>query len=313
MQPREVFGLLGQNGSGKSTTFKMLTAELPPSAGNGFLSGCSVRDAPHLARRHVGFCPQHDALIGRLSGREHLLLFAALRGLPRAAAAPAAAALIRRVGLERHADRPAMTYSGGNKRKLCLAIALVGSPRLLCLDEPSSGMDVAAKRAMWGAIRGHIAETGASAIITTHSMEEAEALCQRIAIMVAGRLRCLGSTHRLKTRFGDGYTATLRLRDSAAVDGAVELVRGWALRGGPLALCSVQEVRGCSLTLRMPPPADEGSPPALGELFAELERAREGGGVEAYTVTQASLERVFLRIIADGDEAGREDEGSAAE
>lgn len=304
IRPRECFGLLGVNGAGKSTTFQMLTAHTRPSGGDAHIAGHSVIGAPDDARRQVGLCTQHDALIGRMTAHEHLALFAALRGLDGAAAAPALAALIRRVGLDRHAHRTVQTYSGGNKRKLCLAIALVGSPPLLCLDEPSSGMDAAAKRAMWAAIRTHVAQTGASAIVTSHSMEEAEALCGRIGIMVGGRLRCVGSVHRLKSRFGDGYTATVRLRDRTAVDAARALVASWASARGPLARCSVQEERGTTLILRMPPPA-EGSPPALAALFAELERARRGAvGIDAYTVSQASLEKVFLRIAesnGDGD------------
>lgn len=294
----EVFGLLGVNGAGKTTTFKMLIADEAPTGGDGFVAGRSVRTEQHLVRAHVGLCPQHDALIGRLSAREHLELWAALRGLAREAALATAARLIERVGLTRHADRPAAAYSGGNKRKLCLALALVGAPELLCLDEPSSGMDAQAKRAMWASIRAHIAETGASALITTHSMEEAEALCGRFGIMVGGKLRCVGSAHRLKSRFGDGYTATLRLRDEAAAAEVAALVAAWAAAGGALARCRVQEARGATLTLRLPSAEREGELPPLAALFGELERARAPLGIDAYSVTQASLERVFLRIAA---------------
>mmetsp|Transcript_7490 Transcript_7490/g.19467 ORF Transcript_7490/g.19467 Transcript_7490/m.19467 type:complete len:357 (-) Transcript_7490:698-1768(-) len=296
----ECFGLLGVNGAGKTTTLKMVTGDEPISGGDGFVVGCSINTEQHLAYRHVGLCSQQDALIGKLSAREHLTLFAALRGIPRAQAGPLADSLVARVGLQRHAHRPAAAYSGGNKRKLCLAIALVGSPALILLDEPSSGMDAAAKRSMWTAIRAHICETGASAVITTHSMEETEALCQRVGIMVGGRLKCLGTAHRLKSRFGDGYTAMLRLsNDGPALDATLELVRDWAAAAGPLRGCSVQEARGATVTLRMPSAA-EGKPPALAELFFALEAAREAVGIEAYSVTQASLERVFLRI-ADGN------------
>jgi ABC-type multidrug transport system ATPase subunit len=288
VRPREILGLLGVNGAGKSSVFKMIAGDVLPTGGDGFVAGCSVRSEQHLARKRIGMCPQHDAIIGRLTAREHLLLFAALRGISHADAAPLAQTLIRGVGLEPHADRLAMTYSGGNKRKLCLAIALVGSPALICLDEPSSGMDAAAKRSMWTAIRSHVAETGASALITTHSMEESEALCQRVGIMVAGRLRCLGTIHRLKSRFGDGYTATLRLADVAAVEAVAGLLARWAATDGPLASCSMQEVRGSTVTLKLPS-AREGEPPALAALFCELEGARGAVGIEAYSVTQASL------------------------
>ncbi|KAJ1624730.1 P-loop containing nucleoside triphosphate hydrolase protein, partial [Pavlovales sp. CCMP2436] len=183
----ECFGLLGVNGAGKTTTLKMVTGDEPISGGDGFVVGCSINTEQHLAYRHVGLCSQQDALIGKLSAREHLTLFAALRGIPRAQAGPLADSLVARVGLQRHAHRPAAAYSGGNKRKLCLAIALVGSPALILLDEPSSGMDAAAKRSMWTAIRAHICETGASAVITTR--------LGRGGWPVA-RLLCAGGTRR---------------------------------------------------------------------------------------------------------------------
>lgn len=307
MRPAECVGLLGVNGAGKSTTFAMLAGQLQPSGGEVHVRGRRVGVEVAAARAHLGLCPQHDALVRSLSAREHLELWCALRGVPRARVAAECARLIDSVGLSRHAERPAARLSGGNKRKLALALALVGAPSVVCLDEPSSGMDAAAKRDMWRAVRAHVRESGASVVLSTHSLEEAEALCERVGIMVGGRLRCLGTAHRLKSRFGDGYSCSLRMRDEAGVRAAQQLARAWAggAAGERLRECAVQEVRGTHVVLRMSlrAPADpESAPPALSALFGALERAKETAGIDSYAVTHSTLERVFLRMAEEVEE-----------
>ena len=166
----ECFGFLGVNGAGKSTTFSMLTGATAPTSGDGTLAGRSIRTEQHVIRRELGYCPQHDALEALMTGRETLRMYARIKGVPRGAIEAEVDALIAEVDLVRHADKPAGTYSGGNKRKLCVALALVGSPQLVLLDEPSSGMDAASKRFLWSVIKRRT--LSCSTVLTTHSMEE---------------------------------------------------------------------------------------------------------------------------------------------
>lgn len=152
--PGECFGLLGVNGAGKTTTFKMLTGEVTPDAGQAWISHFSVLTQLASARQRLGYCPQFEALPAAMTGREVLTMYARLRG--RASAASTAAevdALLQELGLEQYADVMCGSYSGGNKRKLSVAVALVGDPPLVLLDEPSTGMDPAARRFLWRVLK----------------------------------------------------------------------------------------------------------------------------------------------------------------
>ncbi|CAM9216451.1 unnamed protein product [Ectocarpus fasciculatus] len=210
----ECFGLLGINGAGKSSTLAILSAgELPPTTGSAHLSGFDVGKNPEEIHRLVGYCPQFDALFETLTGREHLALYASIKGIPADKRSAAVDQKIEEMGLKQYADRPAGGYSGGNKRKLSVAMAMIGDPQIVFLDEPSTGMDPMARRFMWNVIMRIVTENKECAmILTTHSMEECEALCQRIGIMVGGRLRCLGTSQHLKTRFGKGFQLEARVK-----------------------------------------------------------------------------------------------------
>ncbi|CAM9541397.1 unnamed protein product [Ascophyllum nodosum] len=208
----ECFGLLGINGAGKSSTLAILSGELPATTGSAHLSGFDVSRSPEAIHRLVGYCPQFDALFETLTGREHLMLYATIKGIPKYKRQAAVEEKIDEMGLRQYCERPAGGYSGGNKRKLSVAIAMIGDPQIVFLDEPSTGMDPMARRFMWNVIMRIVTENKECAmILTTHSMEECEALCQRIGIMVGGRLRCLGSSQHLKTRFGKGFQLEARV------------------------------------------------------------------------------------------------------
>jgi ATP-binding cassette subfamily A (ABC1) protein 3 len=187
----------------------MLTAEFPPSSGDATLSGFSVKNEPEKIRRRIGYCPQFDAHFENMTGREHVELYASIKGVPKDAVKVASAAKLKEVGLsELDSDRLSSGYSGGMKRRLSLACATIGQPRLVFLDECSTGVDPVARREIWQLISDMVtggnlpSEERTSVILTTHSMEECEALCPRIAIMANGRLRCLGSAQHLKNKFG---------------------------------------------------------------------------------------------------------------
>ncbi|KTF75728.1 hypothetical protein cypCar_00025040, partial [Cyprinus carpio] len=216
VRPGECFGLLGVNGAGKTTTFKMLTGDESTTGGEAFIQGQSILRELLRVQQSIGYCPQFDALFDDLTAREHLELYTRLRGIPWKDEERVVQWALEKLELSKYADKPAGTYSGGNKRKLSTAIALIGYPSLIFLDEPTTGMDPKARRFLWNLILD-IIKTGRSVVLTSHSMEECEALCTRLGIMVNGRFKCLGSIQHLKNRFGDGYMITVRTKTTASV------------------------------------------------------------------------------------------------
>ncbi|KAK2540324.1 Abca4 [Columba guinea] len=211
IRPGECFGLLGVNGAGKTTTFKMLTGDTDVTSGDAVVAGSSILTHISNVHQNMGYCPQFDAVDDLLTGREHLHLYARLRGIPAEEIKRVAEWGIQKLGLPMYADHLAGTYSGGNKRKLSTAIALIGCPPLVLLDEPTTGMDPQSRRLLWDCIVS-VLRDGRAVILTSHSMEECEALCTRLAIMVKGTFKCLGTIQQLKYKFGDGYIVTLKIK-----------------------------------------------------------------------------------------------------
>jgi ATP-binding cassette, subfamily A (ABC1), member 3 len=190
--PGECFGLLGINGAGKTTTMGLLTAEFPPTSGDATLGGFSVTHEPQKIRRRIGYCPQFCAHFENMTGREHLEMYAAIKGVSEAIVKDVVSQKLRQVGLsDADSDRLSAHYSGGMKRRLSLACATIGQPQIIFLDECSTGVDPVARREIWqlvsDMVMGHGVPTAQkpAVILTTHSMEECEALCPRIGIMVS--------------------------------------------------------------------------------------------------------------------------------
>ncbi|CAB0039717.1 unnamed protein product, partial [Trichogramma brassicae] len=196
----ECFGLLGVNGAGKSTTFRMMTGGEIPDGGIMFLDDKDYVKNKTYFLSQMGYCPQNDALITSLNAYDHLRLFARLRGIPSYEVEKEVDTWINRLNLNACAKQPSGTYSGGNKRRLNIAIALIGLPSLVLLDEPTTGVDPGARRSLWNVIQSCQA-TGQAVVLTSHSMEECEALCNRLSIMVGGKLVCIGPSQELKQRF----------------------------------------------------------------------------------------------------------------
>jgi ATP-binding cassette, subfamily A (ABC1), member 3 len=197
----------------------LLTAEFPPTSGDAILAGFSVMHEPQKIRQRIGYCPQFDALYGCLTAREHLLLYGAVKGIPKRALADAATKKLSQVGLKpADWDRVCSGFSGGMKRRLSLACSTMGEPKLIFLDECSTGVDPVSRREIWQLVSNMVAGQGLpqhekpSVILTTHSMDECEALCPRIGIMANGRLRCLGSAQHLKNKFGRGFQVELNVK-----------------------------------------------------------------------------------------------------
>ncbi|KYO42635.1 ATP-binding cassette sub-family A member 1 isoform A [Alligator mississippiensis] len=299
--PGECFGLLGVNGAGKTSTFKMLTGDTEVTLGDARLKGHSVLCDMQAMHQSMGYCPQFDAINDLLTGREHLEFYSRLRGVPEDEAPRVAQWGISKLGLAPYADRPAGGYSGGNKRKLSTAIALIGCPPVIFLDEPTTGMDPGARRFLWNCVLSVIKE-GRSVVLTSHSMEECEALCTRMAIMVNGRFRCLGSGQHLKNRFGDGYTIVLRVGGSSP---DLQPLEQFMQETFP-TIALRERHRG---TLQYQLPARRNS---LAHVFSTLAAQRARYCLEDYSVSQTTLDQVFLHFAKDQSDEGTASQGPPA-
>src|SRR6476646_6773602 len=200
--PGEIYGFLGPNGAGKSTTVHMLTTLLPPTSGTARVAGYDIVKQGPQVRRAIGAALQEAALDPLLTGRDHMRLQCALHGIPRDERAARSDALLERVGLTLAADRKIRTYSGGMKRRLDLALALVHRPRLLFLDEPTTGLDPQSRNALWTEVGRLAREDGVTVFLTTQYLEEADGLADPIAIIDRGRIVASGTPGALKADIG---------------------------------------------------------------------------------------------------------------
>jgi ABC-2 type transport system ATP-binding protein len=202
VEPGEVYGFLGPNGAGKSTTILMLTTLLPPTAGTARVAGHDIRREGPAVRRAIGAALQEVALDPPLTGREHVRLQAALQGIAKSERRVRADGLLERVGLADAADRRVSGYSGGMKRRLDLALALVHRPRVLFLDEPTTGLDPQSRADLWDEVRRLARVDGVTVFLTTQYLEEADVLADRVGIIDAGRIVAEGRPEDLKAEIG---------------------------------------------------------------------------------------------------------------
>jgi ABC-2 type transport system ATP-binding protein len=202
----EVFGLLGPNGAGKTTVIRVVTTLLKPAAGTMRVFGLDTRRSTMRVRRLIGYLPQQLSIDGQLTGQENVWLFARLYDVPRRERRGRVEEALAQVGLEKVAGRLASTYSGGMVRRLELAQALVSRPRLLVLDEPSLGLDPLARASLWERVLGLREELHMTVLLTTHYMEEAEQLCDRVGLLLDGRLRAIGHPRELEAVLGPQAT-----------------------------------------------------------------------------------------------------------
>jgi ATP-binding cassette subfamily A (ABC1) protein 1 len=278
----ECFGLIGVNGAGKTTTFKMITGEIPITAGDVFVNNYSVSKQINKVHENIGYCPQIDAIMPLLTAREHLIFFARLRGIPEKYVDRVCEWALNRVGLTVYANRISRDFSGGNKRKLSTAIALVGDPSVVCLDEPTSGMDAKARRFLWDDILSLIKENRI-VILTSHSMEECEALCTRLVIMVNGQFKCLGSPQHLKRKFGSGFKLVFRLNDENEKEKLFDFMN----TKFPTAL--IQESHKNLFEYILPFKSNN-----LSEIFGKIEKYRDELNLKDYSVNQTTLDQIFV-------------------
>ncbi|XP_077189048.1 retinal-specific phospholipid-transporting ATPase ABCA4 isoform X2 [Paroedura picta] len=287
IRPGECFGLLGVNGAGKTTTFRMLTGDTKATSGDATVAGYSILTHLSDVHQNMGYCPQFDAIDELLTGREHLYLYARLRGVPEAEVERVAEWGIEKLGLSMYADQLAGTYSGGNKRKLSTAIALIGCPPLVLLDEPTTGMDPQSRRFLWNSIVSVIRE-GRAVVLTSHSMEECEALCTRLAIMVKGTFKCLGTIQHLKYKYGDGYIVSMKIKapkpglapDPSLAEHFIQLnFPGSILREKHYNMLQYQI---CAYS--------------LARIFRLILSNKDTLNIEEYSVSQTTLDQVFVNF-----------------
>eukprot|EP00001_Collodictyon_triciliatum_P160831 28267_4 len=260
----------------------MLSGDITPTAGEVLLKGINMNHNKLDAFKLISLCPQVDPLLDLMTGREHLMLFGTLKGIPEDRLPSIVSNTLEMLGLAEHAEKMSSTYSGGNKRKLSLGIALLGDPKVIFLDEPSTGMDPGARRFMWDVISNFL--PGRSIILTTHSMEECEALCSRIGIVVNGYLKCVGSPQHLKNRFGGGYRLDLQCAWSS-----VDKVKEYIHEIFPTSV--LLEWHGGKLRYEIPR-----TDLNLGRVFDDLERKRASLRIMDYALSQTTLEQVFINF-----------------
>lgn len=323
----QIFGLLGPNGAGKTSTIHCLThmegEEM--DSGDATVSGHSVVSDLENARVYMGICPQFDAQNDYLTGREHLNMLAGIRGVPPEKLKEVVDQYIEATDLTLKADAGTGTYSGGNRRRLSVAMSLIGKTRAVFLDEPSTGMDPVTRRHVWTFLEA--ARRDRAIVLTTHSMSEADALCQNIAIMVRGGIRTVGSAQALKNKHGQGYLVTVRALGAGfraaealeAAQAAQAAARGAAGGAGGAGAADAKEEKAGdaaafdgaaadaadvhALMTSMGGVATGGSADVakyavrsatLAQVFGALNDARERLGIDDFRVTQATLEDVFI-------------------
>ncbi|CAN6243557.1 unnamed protein product [Urochloa humidicola] len=289
IQRGQCFGLLGSNGAGKTSLISMLTGFTKPTSGTAYIDGLNIRTDKNEIYTRIGVCPQFDLLWETLTGREHLMFYGRLKRLNGAALVEAAEQSLKvlRIFEGGVADTLVSQYSGGMKRRLSVAISLIGDPKVVYLDEPSSGLDPASRNALWNAVKS--AKKDRAIILTTHSMEEAEALCDRIGISAYGRLRCTGTSKELKAKYGGTFvfTVTAAASEDEAVEQLVRSISPTAKRTYHIAGTQKFE---------MPKQGVK-----ISEVFQTMEQAKRSLNIVAWGLVDTTLEDVFIKVAKESE------------
>ncbi len=273
----EIFGFLGPNGAGKTTTINILTTLLAPTSGTARIAGYDVVKQPEQVRRRIGLVPQEVVLEGDLTARENLIFHGMLYGLSRQQIESRISELLDIVELEDRAESKVRTFSGGMKRRLELVKVLLHEPEVVFLDEPTVGLDPQTRRRIWEYIRTLNTERGVTVFLTTHYMEEAEQLCDRVCIIDHGRILDIDQPDRLKHRLGEGEMVEIELAERCE-----EFVRSLGEAG-----YRIKSATGCRVTV-----VAERSERVLAEVFSLADRL--GTGIVSISIRKPTLEDVFI-------------------
>ncbi|KAF6091893.1 ATP binding cassette subfamily A member 5 [Phyllostomus discolor] len=292
----EILGLLGPNGAGKSTIINILVGELEPTSGQVFLGDYSsdpTEDDDSI--KCMGYCPQMNPLWPDITLQEHFEIYGAVKGMSPSDLKEITNRITNALDLKEHLQKTVKKLPAGIKRKLCFALSMLGNPQITLLDEPSTGMDPKAKQHMWRAIRTAFKNKKRAAILTTHYMEEAEAVCDRVAIMVSGQLRCIGTVQHLKSKFGKGYFLEIKLKDWIE---NLEIDRLQREIQYIFPNASRQESFSSILAFKIPKEDVQ----SLSQSFSKLEEAKHTFAIEEYSFSQATLEQVFVELTKEQEE-----------
>uniref|UniRef100_A0A8C4PSV0 Cholesterol transporter ABCA5 n=1 Tax=Equus asinus TaxID=9793 RepID=A0A8C4PSV0_EQUAS len=292
----EILGLLGPNGAGKSTIINILVGDIEPTSGQVFLRDYSSDPAEDDdSIKYMGYCPQINPLWPDITLQEHFEIYGAVKGMSADDMKEVIYRITNALDLKEHLQKTIKKLPAGIKRKLCFALSMLGNPQVTLLDEPSTGMDPKAKQHMWRAIRTAFKNKKRSAILTTHYMEEAEAVCDRVAIMVSGQLRCIGTVQHLKSKFGKGYFLEIKLKDwieNLEVDRLQREIQYI------FPNASRQESFSSILAYKIPKEDVQ----SLSQSFSKLEEAKHTFAIEEYSFSQATLEQVFVELTKEQEE-----------
>ncbi|XP_067403405.1 cholesterol transporter ABCA5 isoform X2 [Emydura macquarii macquarii] len=292
----EILGLLGPNGAGKSTLINMLVGDVEPTTGQVLMGDSALGlNSEDNSVKFVGYCPQINPLWPDITLQEHFEIYGSIKGMNETDVEEVVKRIASALELKDHLQKITKKLAVGIKRKLCFALSMLGNPRITLLDEPSTGMDPKAKQHMWRAIRAAFKSKDRAAILTTHYMEEAEAVCDRVAILVSGQLRCIGSVQHLKSKFGRGYFLEMKLKETAGVQ-QVEFLHRQILHIFPNA--SHQESFASILAYKIP----KEDVHSLSQCFSKLEEAKHAFNIEEYSFSQATLEQVFVELTKEQEE-----------
>ncbi|KAL7139200.1 hypothetical protein ABFS83_09G034600 [Erythranthe nasuta] len=280
----ECFGMLGPNGAGKTSFINMMIGLIKPSSGTAYVQGLDMQTDMDKIYTSMGVCPQHDLLWDTLTGREHLLFYGRLKNLKGAALTQAVEESLKSVNLFHGgvADKQSRKYSGGMKRRLSVAISLIGDPKVVYMDEPGTGLDPASRNMLWDVVKR--AKQNRAIILTTHSMEEAEYLCDRLGIFVDGRLQCVGNPKELKGRYGGSYVFTMTTSPTHE-----EEVENLVQQLSPNAT-KVYQISG---TQKFELPKNE---IRIADVFEAVENAKSRFTVKAWGLADTTLEDVFIKV-----------------
>ena len=280
----------------------MLTGEVFVTKGNAWIKGYSVVNELDKVQSDVGYCPQFDALLGFMTVRETLTLYARIRCIASSDIPECIESLCKFLCLDAFIDTRCGRLSGGNKRKLSIAMSLIGNPNLILLDEPSAGVDPSARRKIWTFL-GQMRASGKTLVLTSHSMDETEALCTKICIMINGKFVCLGTPTHLKNKFAQGFTLIVHLKHLP--DGNFQEI-------DPIFEYINKRFQSTSVFESQPGYAQfqiEGADVEAADIFECMEMAKELYAIEDYIVQRTSLQQVFLKFTKGRLKPSRKDKG----